>query len=353
MTIMAADKQLNSKQGIKLPFAAGVDIFYVNALIAVDSDDGYAYPCSDDSTHIFMGVNTVAQVDNSAGSAGDKDVIVARDGVYLMTFNTVISQAAVGLKAYCVDDNTVDLVGDTTSDVFVGVITQYVSATTAWVDITPATKQTDVASHIADASGAHAGTAISQTNSDTSQSTVGGCIDELYTDLVTAQAFLPIPLTNFRHCTNFDVSNISDNGGVLASDTTPLLDAINGATDGCQRLVWASSTNTQIVTSIPIPPDFDSSKDIVIHFRSVSGGTTNAVGFSVATFFNEADTKVSDVSTTNQTVTWAEKIATIAAADIPAGAQTMTIGLTPVAHTTDTMAINSVWLEYTREILTS
>lgn len=157
--------------------------------------------------------------------------------------------------------------------------------------------------------------------------------------------FIPVSLMALREATNFDVSNIAANGGLLASDTTPVLDAINDATDGCQRVTWASSNNDQVVFQVPLPPDLDTDKDIVLHFRIKSAGTTNAVGFTVDSFFNEGDTKVVDTSETNQTATWAEKIATIAAADVPAGAQTLTVGLTPVAHTTDALYLSAVWAE--------
>lgn len=160
--------------------------------------------------------------------------------------------------------------------------------------------------------------------------------------------FIPIPLHSLRETTNFDVSNIAANGGILASDTTPIMDAINVATDGCQRILWASSNNDQVVFQAPLPPYIDTTADLVIHMRIVSGGTTDAVGFTFASFFNEADTSVADTSGTNQTTTYAEVVATIAAADIPSGAQTLTCGLTPVAHTTDTLAMSSIWIEYTR-----
>jgi hypothetical protein len=178
-------------------------------------------------------------------------------------------------------------------------------------------------------------------------------LQEVGQHIVSAQKFIPIPLHTLRETTNFDVSNIAANGGILASDTTPIMDAINAATNGCQRLLWASSNNDQVVFQVPLPPDLDASSDLVIHTRIVSGGTTNAVGFTVDSFFNEGDTKVVDTSETNQTTTWAEKITTIAAADVPSGAQTLTVGLTPVAHTTDTLALSAVWIEYTGILLTS
>jgi hypothetical protein len=103
-----------------------------------------------------------------------------------------------------------------------------------------------------------------------------------------------------------------------------------------------------VVFSVPLPPDLDTDSDLVLHGRIASGGTTNAVGFELDSYFNEGDTKVEDTSETNQTTSYAEKLATIAAADIPSGAQTLTVELTPVAHTTDAMYLTAVWLEYTK-----
>lgn len=183
--------------------------------------------------------------------------------------------------------------------------------------------------------------------------TVEAALAEAFTHIKSIQHFIPIPLTSLREATNFDVSNIAANGGLLASDTTPILSAINDATDGCQRVTWAAGNNDQVIFQTPLPPNLDVTKDIVIHFRIASGGTTNAVGFTLASFFNEGDTSIADTSTTNQTTSYAEKIATIAAADVPAGAQTLTVGLTPVAHTTDTMNLTGIWIEYAGTTLTS
>lgn len=198
-----------------------------------------------------------------------------------------------------------------------------------------------------------AGTTIADTGEFTAAATVEAALAEIYQDVYTTQNFIPVPLGILREATTFNVGNASANGGVLASDTTPILSAINGGTDGCQVLAWAASNNDQVVFQVPLPPDLDDTADIVLHCRIASEGTTDAVGFTVESFFNEGDSKVSDTTSTNQTTSFAEKIATIAAADVPSGAQTLTIGLTPVAHTTDKMYLSALWLEYTRTVRTS
>jgi hypothetical protein len=183
--------------------------------------------------------------------------------------------------------------------------------------------------------------------------TVEAALAELMVGMKTAQGFVPIPLQSFREVASGVVGNIAANGGVLASDTTPILTSINAGTDGCQVIHWAASNNDIIAVSVPLPPDLDDAQAVDVHFRIVSAGTTDAVGFTVSAWLNEGDTKVDAVSTTNQTATWAEKSASIGGSDIPAGGQTMTIFLTPVAHTTDTMRMSACWLEYTKKCLTS
>ena len=176
---------------------------------------------------------------------------------------------------------------------------------------------------------------------------------ELYTDLLSAQNFIPIPLTTLREVTNFDVGNIAANGGILASDTTPVLDAINAATDGCQRILWAANNTDSVMFQTPLPPNLDVASDVVIHTR-VMAGTTDAMGFTTKSHFNEGDTSIADTGQTTQVASWAEKTITIAAADVPAGAQTLTVELTPNgAGTADVFAMSAIWLEYTAVLLTS
>jgi hypothetical protein len=295
------------------------------------------------------------RVDNSSGAAGAKTVNVKRRGLFKMTLGTAISQANVGDNVFLVDDQTVDVTANTTNDIFCGIIAAYIDSTHAWVDIEPAIKQADVATHIADTSAAHSASAISIADAGTftAQTEVEAALQEIYQNAITIQGFIPISLMSLREVSSMAVGNIAANGGLLASDTTPVLAPINGATDGCQNVVWAASNNDPVIFQVPLPPNLDDTADLILHTRIKSAGTTNAVGFGVDSWFDEGDTKVSDTSETNQTATWAEKITTIAAADVPAGAQTLTISLTPAAHTTDIMYMSSVWLEYKTKLLTS
>ena len=139
----------------------------------------------------------------------------------------------------------------------------------------------------------------------------------------------------------------------MASDTTPILDAIDAATNGCQRILWAATNVDQVMFQTPLPPDIDDTADVVVHIRAAMGNTNDTPDITVDSFFNEGDTKVVDTISAITGTAYAEYTGTIAAVDVPAGAQTLTVGLTPAAHGTDTLAISAVWIEYKRKLVTS
>jgi len=314
-------------------------IIYKGSLVCVNTN-GYAVPAADSASFYFVGV-AAEYVDNSAGASGDKWVTVYRTGLFELPA-TSIAQAHVGDIMYVVDDGTFD---ETTpaNSIICGRLQRYISATRGVLDISYGTaigtSMAGTGISIADSGGYY-----TATNAETVLQEVGAELAIYNVGCVS------VPLTSLRETTNFNVGNIAANGGVLASDTSPILSAINGATDGCQMLTWAANNNDQVIFQTALSPDLDDTADVVVHFRTKSEGVTDAVGFTVDSFFNEGDTKVVDTSTTNQTASWAEKIATIGNADVPSGAQTLTVGLTPVAHTTDKMYLSAVWIEYTKKV---
>ncbi len=171
----------------------------------------------------------------------------------------------------------------------------------------------------------------------------------------SAQRFIPLSLLNCREVVAGDPGNIAANGGILASDTTPILEAANAGTDNVLRINWVAGNTNILAISTALPPDLDTSSDVVLHMRATTGGTTDTVAFTIESWWNEGDTTISDATgNLTQNDTYAEITATIAAGDVPAGAQTVTFNITPGAHGNDTVLLNvSAWLEYTGAALTS
>jgi hypothetical protein len=158
---LAADKKTEYREGvdIEIPVYQYVKI-YAGAFVCVNAA-GYAVPGDDASGYIFEGIAREHADNYPAGVSGAITVKVRRRGLFKMTFATAISIANVGDNVFLKTDETVDVTGNVTYNIFCGNIAEYIDTTHAWVDIEPAIRQADVATHIADSSAAHAASAIS------------------------------------------------------------------------------------------------------------------------------------------------------------------------------------------------
>lgn len=165
-----------------------------------------------------------------------------------------------------------------------------------------------------------------------------------------ATGFIGIPLTALRELSSADIINAAGNGGLLAKDTTPILEKVNGATDGAMRLNWASSNVDVVSFQFAVPPDLDDTKDVLVKIRAAMQGTTDTPTITVDSWWDFGDTKVTDATEAVTGTTIATYTATIATADVPA-ANTCTINLTPGTHSTASHAlyVYAVWIEYTRK----
>lgn len=187
MTALTQDRDTQPKDGsLGAGKAGGGELLYGGAAICFDAD-GYLVEGADTAGLVFAGINA-SQIDNADGSDGDLNVEFWRDKLHLMVMGTAITRANVGDKVYLVDDKTVDLAGNVTNRIFCGVIAEYVSTALAYIDITTATKQTDVASHISDPSAAHAASAVSIADAGgfTAQTTVEAGMQEMYPHIPAA-----------------------------------------------------------------------------------------------------------------------------------------------------------------------
>ena len=157
---LAADQKLEYTEGVEVAIPViNADIIYAGGLTCVNAA-GYALPGADTAGLIFTGIAT-ARADNSSGALGAIKVPLRRRGLIKMKLATAITIANVGDEVFLVDDESVDLTANVTNKIFCGIIAEYIDTTHAMVDIEPAIRQADVATHIADTSAAHSASAIS------------------------------------------------------------------------------------------------------------------------------------------------------------------------------------------------
>jgi hypothetical protein len=240
---------------------------------------------------------------------------------------------SIGATLYAHDDGQIS---DTSSGSAIGIAKEAATAAGDIVEYLPfAVLSTTAATvSIADAGGF------------TTTTTVEAALQEVYQDLLSTQHFIPIPLTAGMIG---DATNTVSFGGPA---TDPILDYTNGDTDSSLRWTWAAASVEEVIYQTPLPPDLDVTADIVIHLWCGKDANANTVTLASDAYFNVGDTKVEDVTATIAQ-TAAETTITIGSADVPAGAQTLTVELTPSAHAGDALYMWAIWIEYTRTILTS
>lgn len=177
--------------------------------------------------------------------------------------------------------------------------------------------------------------------------------EDLRTTLTTTLGHISIPLMTVREASGMDVGAIAANGGLLASDTTPLLEAINGATDGCQRIVWAAGNSDAIIFQVTLPADFDDSQILQVYFRTAMGGATDTPTCTLNTYWDEGDTKVVDTEDWDMGTTYSNTNIAVAAADIPSSPTTVTCEFVPGTHANDAIYVTGIYLRYVKKLLTS
>ena len=175
-------------------------------------------------------------------------------------------------------------------------------------------------------------------------------LQEIYQHLLSATGvFIPLSLHQFREVdANGDVGAITANGGILASDTTPIM---RGNAAETTEIYWAANNSDPISTQVVLPPDFSGAADVKIELW-VYSGTTDAASFNVETGW-DGGALVSDTAddTSTKSATLHKLTATVAAADIPNTARLLTLALTPPAHTTDAIGLLGVAINGKRTLL--
>lgn len=135
MANQTTNRDYKRQQAESLPYKAAAVKAYIGELISLNAS-GYGKQAGDVAGEKFVGVCR-QDVDNSAGAAGDKDIIVWATGAMEFAFSGTAAQADVGKQVYAVDSQTVALAATTLNDVLVGRITEVVSASVVRVKITP------------------------------------------------------------------------------------------------------------------------------------------------------------------------------------------------------------------------
>jgi hypothetical protein len=290
------------------------EVLYRNAVAAVNTSGEFVEVVGTDPTLICYGFHDLADADSLTGD-GTKEAKVA-SGCKLLVAGATITQADEGKIAYAVDDQTFSLSSNSGVRPVMGVLRKFVSSTAGYVEINPILSRLLMLE-------------------STGFSTLAPVLFSLY---------------DFREVdSSSDVGDTTANGGLLSSNTTPIL---RGNAAETQEISWATGNVDPIAVQKSLPSDFDGSSDVTVDLW-VNSGTTNAATFTVETGWDGA-ALVSDTADDSSTksATTHKITATIAAADIPDTASNLTLVLTPATHATDTIQLQGMRVNYKRKLLT-
>ncbi len=270
-------------------------VIYRGGVVAMTLAGAWS-PASADATLVCYGFADLADADSITGTGSNE--ITVSSGCKLLV-GSGLAQANEGATVYAVDDQTFSLSSAGGTRPVMGMLMKVVSATAGYVAVDP--------------------------------------ILSRMLAVATRPAPVLLSLYDFRKVdASGDVGAIAANGGILASDTTPIL---RGDTAGSQEVVWAAGNSDKIAANVTLPAGFDGASDVAVELYVKSGGTTDLASFTVETGW-DGGALVSDAATDAAASTTLRKItATVAAADVPAGASVLTLILTPGTHATDTIAL--------------
>ncbi len=165
-----------------------------------------------------------------------------------------------------------------------------------------------------------------------------------------ASGHIPLDITAMREIASNDVQALTNHGGLLASDSTPSLSRVNGATDKALQVVWAAGSTAEAqFPPVSMPEDLDETSDISVHLLARMSGATDTPTIDVQAFDGIGDTEMGG-ATGALSDSLAEVSATLSAADIsghPTGV--LNIALVPGGHATDAVELYAAWVEFTRK----
>jgi hypothetical protein len=168
-----------------------------------------------------------------------------------------------------------------------------------------------------------------------------------------ATGFINVPLESLREVLSNDIGNAATaaatgSGGILAKDTHPILERINGATDKALRVNWAAGNADAVTFSFAYPPDLDDTAAVVVNVLAKMGGATDTPTITVAYFEGVGDTDAGGATGALST-TLTKVTRSIAAGDVGPYPNAATVTLNPGAHANDAVHVHAIWIEYTRK----
>jgi len=229
-------------------------------------------------------------------------------------------------------------VSDTASGSSIGIAVEAATATGDIIEMAPFAVLSTTAGTVS----------VADSGGFTSAATVEAALAEIYQDLLTAQATIPVPLgaLTYEDGTAFTKQETTTPGFAQLSNAEQVLD------------IPVNATAETFAFQVPVPQDLDDSADVVIHVLAGKSADNDSLTLDCEVYPVAAgDTGNADIQdTAAQAITQAASELTFTCGNdgvlAAPGALTavFTLGGT---NDGDAVYIYGVWVEYTRAILTA
>jgi len=156
--------------------------------------------------------------------------------------------------------------------------------------------------------------------------------------LFDSVATVPVPLAEVFET---DATNITP----ITNATGPKRDSANGDTDSGIVITWVASNSDAIIFQSNIPSFVEAGDTATVKVRVKAGGSTDTPTLAADLYINEGDTKVEYTSAAVSSA-YQDLSIVIGGSDMPVNPKTLTCEITPGAHTTDTLVVSAIWVEY-------
>src|SRR5262245_26973729 len=110
--------------------------------------------------------------------------------------------------------------------------------------------------------------------------------------LFSQKGFIPLALDEARELAAGVTQNAANNGGILASDTTPAFERVNAGTDIQFRLRWVAANVDELQWQFAYPLDLDETANVEVHLLASMSGATNTPTVQVKYFEGVGGTDV-------------------------------------------------------------
>ncbi len=161
---------------------------------------------------------------------------------------------------------------------------------------------------------------------------------------------LPLDITSLREIVTDEIAVDANHGGLLTSDSTPVLKRVSTSTDKALKVEWAGGNVDEVqFPTVFMPPDLDETVDVTIHLLAKMSAAGDTPTIDVQVFDGIGDTEMGG-ATAALSDTLAELSVTIANANIsghPTGF--FNIALIPGTHATQLVELYAAWIEYVRK----